>query len=63
MTFHYMITWPENIVIVLENLKSDIPMPKIECNKIVLGQMEIVKPELINLGTFQSFVPDAKIDF
>merc|ERR1719308_136830 len=29
---------------------SDIPMPKIECNKIVLGQMEIVKPELINLG-------------
>ena len=52
MTFHYMITWPENIVIVLENLKSDIPMPKIECNKIVLGQMEIVKPELINLGTF-----------
>merc|ERR1719308_186537 len=26
---------------------SDIPMPKIECNKIVLGQMEIVKPELI----------------
>jgi len=31
---------------------SDIPMPKIECNKIVLGQMEIVKPELINLGTF-----------
>ena len=37
-------------------------MPKIECNKIVLGQMEIVKPELINLGTFQSFFPDAKID-
>merc|ERR1712137_1388141 len=29
---------------------SEIPMPKIECNKIVLGQMEIVKPELINLG-------------
>lgn len=29
---------------------SDIPMPKIECNKIVLGQMEVVKPELINLG-------------
>ena len=37
-------------------------MPKIECNKIVLGQMEIVKPELINLGTFQSFFPDNKID-
>ena len=37
-------------------------MPKIECNKIVLGQMEIVKPELINLGTFQSFLPDTKLD-
>jgi len=29
---------------------SNIPMPKIECNKIVLEQMEIIKPELINLG-------------
>ena len=33
-------------------------MPKIECNKIVLGQMEIVKPELINLGKFQNFFSD-----
>ena len=58
MTVHHMITWPENMVLVLENLKSDIPMPKIECNKIVLGQMRIVKPELINLGMFQSFLSD-----
>ena len=49
--------WPLNIVF-QKNLKSDIPMPKIECNKIVLGQMEIVKPELINLGKFQSFLSD-----
>ena len=58
MTVHHMITWPENMVLVLENLKSDIPMPKIECNKIVLGQMEIVKPELINLGRVQIFFSD-----
>merc|ERR1711917_166401 len=37
---------------------SDIPMPKIECNKIVLGQMEIVKPELINLGINCQILPD-----
>lgn len=29
---------------------SSIPMPKISCNAIVLEQMEIIKPELINLG-------------